>query len=155
MNLYFWSSIWICVWIFTHMFTYGSPVSTCIWLYSYDYMSLCPSARMGCLWLVGSIKSYVSFAKEPYKRDNFVDPTNRSHPICIYLYGSMALTLCVYTTMSRIDKIVFFIGLFCKRDLCFYCTVALSLYVYMTMSRLVGSIKRPVLLWSVLIVGTS
>jgi len=39
--------------------------------------------------LVGSIKSYVSFAKEPYKRDhilqkktcNLIDPTNHIHPI--------------------------------------------------------------------------
>jgi len=27
---------------------------------------------MGWLWLVGSIKLYVSFAKEPYKRDNIL-----------------------------------------------------------------------------------
>jgi len=27
---------------------------------------------MGWLWLVGSIKSEVSFAKEPYKRDNIL-----------------------------------------------------------------------------------
>ena len=41
------------------------------------------------LWLVGSIKLKVSFAKEPYKGDyifaketyNLIDPTNRSHPI--------------------------------------------------------------------------
>jgi len=47
---------------------------------------------MGWLWLVGSIKLQVSFAKESYKRDNkreysaketynFTNPTNRSHPI--------------------------------------------------------------------------
>jgi len=27
---------------------------------------------MGWLWLVGSIKLYVSFAKEPYKRDDIL-----------------------------------------------------------------------------------
>jgi len=44
---------------------------------------------MGWLRLVGSIKFYVSFAKEPYKRDNIlqkrpiilIDPTHHSHPI--------------------------------------------------------------------------
>jgi len=44
---------------------------------------------MGWLWLVGSIKLQVSFAREPYKRDDilqkrrimFIDPTERSHPI--------------------------------------------------------------------------
>jgi hypothetical protein len=51
---------------------------------------------MGLLRLVGFFKLYVSFAKEPYKRDyilqkrpyNFKEPTNRSHPIsnCYQLY---------------------------------------------------------------------
>ena len=44
---------------------------------------------MGWLWLVGSIKLQVSFAKEPCKRDailqketyNLIDPTDRSHPM--------------------------------------------------------------------------
>jgi len=43
---------------------------------------------MGWLQLIGSIKSHVSFAKEPYKRDdilhntyNFIDPTYRGHPM--------------------------------------------------------------------------
>jgi len=27
---------------------------------------------MGWLWLVGSMKLYVSFSKEPYKRDNIL-----------------------------------------------------------------------------------
>jgi len=34
------------------------------------------------LRLVGSLKTKVSFAKEPFKRDlNFKEPTNHSHPI--------------------------------------------------------------------------
>jgi len=44
---------------------------------------------MGWLRLVGSLQTWVSFAKEPYKSDlysaketyNFKEPTNRSHPI--------------------------------------------------------------------------
>ena len=45
---------------------------------------------MGRLWLVGSIKLQVSFEKETCKRDIilqkrniFIDPTNRSHPILV------------------------------------------------------------------------
>ena len=46
---------------------------------------------MGWLRLVGSLKLYVSFAEEPYKRDdilqketcNLKGPTNRSHPIAV------------------------------------------------------------------------
>jgi len=56
-----------------------------------DYIGL--TARtcspMGRLWLVGSLKTWVSFAKEPYKRDYilqkrpiiFKERTNHSHPI--------------------------------------------------------------------------
>jgi len=48
--------------------------------------------HMGWLWIVGSIKLQVSFAKEPYKRTNilqkvthnFIDPTIRSHPIALH-----------------------------------------------------------------------
>jgi len=44
---------------------------------------------MGWLWLVGSIKLKVSFAKEPYKKRRhsaketciLIDPTDRSQPI--------------------------------------------------------------------------
>jgi len=43
---------------------------------------------MAWLRLVGSLKLYVSFAKEPYKREysaketyNFKEPTKRSHPV--------------------------------------------------------------------------
>jgi len=58
-------------------------------VYSIVYKTLCTRVCMGLLWLVGSIKLKVSFAKEPYKRDNilqkrliiFFDPNNRSHPI--------------------------------------------------------------------------
>jgi len=58
---------------------------------------------MGWLWLVGSLKLYVSFAKEPYKRDlnsaketyNLKELTNRSHPI---------VTFCVRKRLSRQNK---------------------------------------------------
>ena len=59
--------------------------------------------NMGWLWLVGSLKLYVSFAKEPYKRDlnsaketyNLKELTNRSHPI---------VTFCVRKRLSRQNK---------------------------------------------------
>jgi len=34
--------------------------------------SIMSNTSMGWLWLVGSIKLYVSFAKEAYKRDNIL-----------------------------------------------------------------------------------
>jgi len=55
---------------------------------------------MGWLRSVESIRLLVSFAKEPYKRDysaketyNLIDPTNRSHPICVRQLRSGALSL--------------------------------------------------------------
>ena len=50
---------------------------------------------MRWLRLVGSLKSYVSFAKEPYKRDYILqkrriileEPTNRSRPILVCIYN--------------------------------------------------------------------
>jgi len=39
-------------------------ICVCIWL----FVCIC----MGWLWLVGSMKSQVSFAKEPHKRDNIL-----------------------------------------------------------------------------------
>jgi hypothetical protein len=51
-------------------------------------MTLSCVGHIGWLQLVGSIKLLISFAKETYKRDysaketyNFIDPTDRSHPI--------------------------------------------------------------------------
>ena len=68
----------------------------------------------GWLWLVGSFKLYVSFAKEPYKRDdvlqkktyNFKEPTTRSHPThtlgyegvapgCLFTFHSCGVLHCV------------------------------------------------------------
>jgi len=70
---------------------------------------------MGWLQSVGSISLYVSvavsFAKEPYKRDDIlqkrpviIDPTDQSHPICIYdlqhnLVINRAKHLCIYIYM--------------------------------------------------------
>ena len=68
-------------------------------------LALALAVRMGWLRLVGSIKSQVSFAeyrlfyralfaKETY---NFIDPTNRSHPICT--------ASCIWSVISPIQKL--------------------------------------------------
>ena len=54
----------------------------------YAVLQNCVCIHMGWLRLVGSFKSQVSFAKEPYKRDysaketyDIKEPTNRRYPI--------------------------------------------------------------------------
>jgi len=65
--------------------------------------------RMGWLRLVGSLKLYVSFAKEPYKWDDilqkkpmiFKEPTNRSHPIVdLYFCIHMCVCMCVHVNAN-------------------------------------------------------
>ena len=58
------------------------------------FYSIC----MGWLRLAGSLKSYVSFAKETYKRDyilqqspHFKEPTNRRHLISLCVIAADAL----------------------------------------------------------------
>ena len=78
---------------------------------------------MGWLRLVGSFKSWVCFAKEPYKRDdilqkrtyNFKEPTNRSHPIC--KWGSFDITTLwcnEQVPRSLPHKKPIYVRLFCK-----------------------------------------
>jgi len=52
------------------------------------FIRLC-SFYLGWLWLVGSIKLQVSFAKEPYKRDDILQKRN----ICTHYYVSFVLIL--------------------------------------------------------------
>jgi len=48
-------------------------VNIFVWMYSADCsVRGYTSADMGWLWLVGSLKLQVSFAKEPYKRDDIL-----------------------------------------------------------------------------------
>ena len=75
-------------------------------------------AHMRWLWSVGSIKLYVSFAKEPYKRNNLLQKRSMiesiqlteaiPHPPTQFAWRS-------YT--SLLQNIVSFAELFCKRDL--------------------------------------
>jgi len=64
----------------------------------FQYMRIPPHL---CTWLflVGSIKLQVSFAKEPYKSQysaketyNLIDPTNRSHPISLLTFAAQEMT---------------------------------------------------------------
>jgi len=80
----------VCVCVFVHVCA-CLRVCVCNEWGSSGTASLCASCPMGWLQLVGSIKLQVSFAKEPYKRDNIlhketynlIDPTDRGHPIYV------------------------------------------------------------------------
>ena len=63
MRTYVWQ--WVCVNIqlFLHIYIPIHVYMSCYFLHYYD---------MGWLQLVGSIKLQVSFAKEPYKRDDIL-----------------------------------------------------------------------------------
>jgi len=59
---------------------------------------MCVDQTMGWLRLVGSIKLYVSFAKEPYKRDYIL----QKRPIILSILLTVA-TLCVVDQISVVD----------------------------------------------------
>jgi len=68
-----------------------------------------PRSLMGWLRLVGSIKSYVSFAKEPYKRDNIL----LKRPIIL------SILLIVATPYRRIAGWSYgFLNKFCLSEFC-------------------------------------
>jgi len=54
---------------------------------------------MGWLWLVGSIKLYVSFAKKPYKRDDIL----RKRPMILSILLPVATP---YQRVARIPKYI-------------------------------------------------
>ena len=57
-----------------------------------------------------SLTQQVSFAKEPYKRDDNL----QKRPVILRAYYNRHMTRYVVALVSRIDKII---GLFCKRAL--------------------------------------
>jgi len=67
------------------------------------YVYILYMCEMGWLRLVGSLKLQVSFAKEPYDRDDILqketynskEPTNRSHPIPSNIPHSSCVCVCV------------------------------------------------------------
>ena len=77
---------------------------------------------MGCLRLVGSLKSYISFAKEPYKRDDILQKRLiilRSLLIVATPYPVfLDFTVNIQPIPYRLYMVVMpIIGLFCKRAL--------------------------------------
>ena len=68
-----------CVYVYTHvykqiqihmyMYVYGEATHTCMY--------------MGWLWSVRSIKLHVSFAKEPYTRDDILSPSSCASIVCV------------------------------------------------------------------------
>jgi len=66
---------------------------------------------MGWLRLVGSLKLQVSFAEEPYKRDDILQKRPIILRVLIQLEDRMGIFTYGVATVSRIDKII---GLFCR-----------------------------------------
>jgi len=90
--------------------SYGSsPLCT---YYSSSYMAI------GWLWWVGSIKLYVSFAKEPYKRDAV--PQKRPiilHGIIVVHIWLCSIYMTVYAAYIYGWALCIIVGLLCKRAL--------------------------------------
>ena len=76
-------------------------ISSIIYIYT-------PFTTMGWLWLVGSMKLLVSFAKEPYKRDNIL----QKRPIILSILLTIATPYLNHAhmygvaTISRLRKII-------------------------------------------------
>jgi len=68
MYIYTYIYIYICIYTYT-LYVYSETDSV---NHKFGYVVRTIHTNMGWLWLVGSIKLYVSFAKEPYKRDDIL-----------------------------------------------------------------------------------
>jgi len=91
-----------------------------MYIYEYQYPFLWPHV---CIWLCMSL---VSFAKEPYKRDDIL----QKRPVYTHFFDIVR----VYDYVclgSLLQKSPIKEMLFCKRDL--YTPISLTLCVYMTM----------------------
>ena len=66
------------------------------------YILVCYSAydHMGCLRLVGPLKFWVSFAKEPYKRDDIL----QKRPIILGAYDALCYSACDHITHSDMSQ---------------------------------------------------
>ena len=110
-------------------------------------MCVASISRIRCLRWVGSLKTYASFAKEPYKRDysaketcNFKEPTNRSHSMsCTFRHREL---MCV-ASMSRMRW----------RRLVGSLKIQVSFAEYSLFDRALLQ-KRPMFLGSLLLVAT-
>ena len=89
---------------------------------------------MGWLWLVGSIKLQVSFAKEPYKRDNIL----QKRPIILsilltvatpYVYICVYICICIY--VYRKKYVYIHMNLYMCKHICVYIYKYVYMYMYM------------------------
>jgi len=97
-HIWIWYRVDICVydsficatgiyeWVLAHIWmSHSTHMNESCRIYEWVMAHICAThvydsficATMGWLWLVGSIKSYVSFAKETYKRDNILQKRPR------------------------------------------------------------------------------
>jgi len=88
-----------CVYVFicAHIYVYVH-VYVCILMDGNESRLMC----MGWLWLVGLIKYRSLLQKSPIKRQysaqetyNFIDPTDRSHPISAYFAAARCAAVCM------------------------------------------------------------
>jgi len=98
---------------------------------------------MGWLWLLGSIKSYVSFAKEPYKRDNILQKrpkiwsillTVATPYICTHLFkNSWGMSLsCWHILFIYICPQIFSVEIFTKQGIYMYLWhIHLVIYIFL------------------------
>jgi len=103
----------VCEYVYMYMCIYmcvgeRESANTYIHMYTHGLVTKNGSDVMGWLWLVGSLKLQVSFAKEPYKRDDilqetfhFKETTNRSCSVslcvfCLYSVRDMYTFVCSY-----------------------------------------------------------
>jgi len=84
-HIYLYTCIYI-IYIYTYMFIRGiyRHMTSCIHILNIVLLPF----TMGWLWVVGSIKLQVSFAKEPYRRDYIV----QKRPIILSILLTVATT---------------------------------------------------------------
>ena len=83
--------IHVYVYVYIFMYIYVC-IYSCIYIYVCIHVPLHDLRHMGWLQSVASIKLYVSFAKEPYKRDNIL----QKRPIILSIlltYGVATVTV--------------------------------------------------------------
>ena len=83
--------VFICRYVFIHMY-----------LYMYTCANMCHhSTHMGRIWLVGPIKLYVSYAKEPYKRDDIL----QKRPIILSFLLTVATPYCTSSVLVSLHNV--------------------------------------------------
>jgi len=115
----------------THMnescHTYEWVMSHSLYMYIYILCVLILSAAMGWLRLLGSLKVWVSFEKEPYKRDDIL----KKRPIIfrsLFIVATLYLFMCLSFCVSVFLCVCLFVCL------SFYVSVFLCVCLFMCLS---------------------